>query len=64
MILNAATGVSSRGCGRLETRRCAGRNLSLSLRGVKVTLGSKAAAAKEFDLLCHAPDTLWFREAG
>lgn len=63
-ISTAATGVSSRGCGRLKTRRCPGRNLSLSLRGVKVRLGSKEAAAKEFDLLCHAPDTLWFREAG
>ncbi len=64
MISTAATGVSSRGCGRLETRRCAGRNLSLSLRGVRVRLESKEAAAIEFDLLCYVPDTLWFREAG
>lgn len=52
MVLTAATGVSSRGCGRLETRRCAGRNLSLSLRGVKIRLGSKEAAAK--NLTCSA----------
>ena len=64
MISTAATGVTSRGCGRLETRRCAGRNLSLSLRGVKVRLEPKEAAAKEFDVPCYAPDTIWFREAG
>ena len=46
MISTAATGVSSRGCGRVETRRCVRRNLSLSLRGVKGRLGSKEAAAK------------------
>lgn len=64
MISTAATGVTSRGCGRLETRRCAGRNLSLSLRGVKDRLEPKEAAAKEFDLHCYALDTIWFREAG
>ena len=34
------------------------------LARVKVRLGSKEAVAKEFDLLCYAPDTLCFREAG
>ena len=64
MISTAATGVTSRGCGRLKTRRCAVRNLSLSLRGVEDRLETKEAAAKEFDVPCNTLDTIWFREAG